>query len=113
MSNARSVLLGVGVGLLVIALLIGIPIAISRSNQLAACERGNILRRETNQRVDDVSILTQTVADFLASSERFRSAQGQGKLAAESRRARRRLEERVHFKRVPVSRCSEAVPLIP
>lgn len=64
----------------------------SRSERLAACDRGNTLRRKLN----DYALTSKSIAEefsaWLDTSAKFRESQGQTAGAAESRAAKRRVD---------------------
>ena len=84
-------------------------------SQIAACERGNLLRKETNDRVHDQLESTQVLQSFLDSAATAREAafqangQPEDKKAAEAYlRLSGRLES-VQFDTVPIINCKEAI----
>jgi hypothetical protein len=66
--------------------------ATSRVERLAACERGNKLRRKLDVSTVTSKAIAEEFAAWLATSAEFREAQGEIAGAAESRAAKRRVE---------------------
>lgn len=64
----------------------------SRTQQLAACERGNALRRKLSGYGLTSKAIAEEFAAWLETSAEFREAEGQIAGAAESRAAKRRVE---------------------
>lgn len=94
--------------------------ALSRPQQVRACERGNKLRKEVDRRGDTIVVLTDVVRTFLRDAQHQRAHEwtvehdpAKRAVALKYRRGRVRLNstgELVPFGRVD---CERAIPLLP
>ena len=83
----------------------------TRSAQLTACERGNVLRTKLDVQVAAVAAIGDEFAEWLESSAQFRESQGETIGAAESRVSKRRVDGFVALL-VPVGQvdCQRVIP---
>lgn len=86
------------------------------NSQIAACERGNLLRAEINRRVRSNLVERDALIDFLDTAEVARRAsyakthQVSDLKAAEGyARLIREVRQKVHFNKVTIVRCNHAI----
>ena len=81
-------------------------------NQLDSCRRGNLLRKESNQRVAAHITERDIVAAFLASAERARRESGSPtdlRAAAANHAEREKLLNFTHYELVPIIDCKSKI----
>lgn len=84
--------------------------------QLAACDRGNVLRAESNRRVESMTVVKDSLKDFLTSARTARLTAYEAeqnkfdKLAADDyTRLIQKIEDQVKFEFVPLVDCAQVV----
>jgi hypothetical protein len=100
------------VALLAVGLVGLVLLGFARQNAIKNCDRGNLLRAESNRRIAAHRADRDVLRDFLKSAAVARRQTGDVQVAREYDALRRRLAA-VTFRSIPPVDCRHAVRLVP